>query len=261
MPQFESNGASVHYEIVGEGPPVLLIAGTASDGASWAPLTERLKGQFTLILPDNRGSGRTRSEGEISVEDIVADLAGLIAHLGHERLAVVGHSLGGYLGLSLAERCPEKVSRLVTMAIGDSIGVKELALFRDMSTLYGQVQPQIWFRLLFQWLFSDGFFADEANVAAAAEASTAYPYRQSPEDFARQVRALGADGPLHVHTIRCPTLSIAAGLDLLAPPSRVLSAHAGIAGGLTIVVEGAGHSVHWEQPDRVAGVVREFLEG
>ncbi|GGF34284.1 alpha/beta hydrolase fold protein [Youhaiella tibetensis] len=261
MPQFESDGASVHYEIVGEGPPVLLVAGTASDGASWAPLTERLKGHFTLILPDNRGSGRTRSEGEIRIADLVDDLAGLIAHLGHERVGVVGHSLGGFLGLSLAERYPDRVSRLVTMAIGDRFGAKELALFRDMAALYGQVTPQIWFRLLYQWLFSDEFFADSAHVAAAAEASTAYPYRQSPEDFARQVRALEAGAPLDVSKVRCPTLAIAAGADLLAAPSTVLSAHAGIAGAVTVVVEGAGHSLHWEQPDRVAGVVREFLEG
>lgn len=260
MPQFESNGATVHYEVVGEGPPVLLVAGTASDGASWAPLTERLKDRFTVILPDNRGSGRTRFEGEIRMGDIVDDLAGLIGHLGHERVAVVGHSLGWMLGLSLAERHPEKVSRLVTMAIGDRFGAKEVALFRDLSKLYFEVEPQLWFRLLYQWLFSDGFFADEANVAAAAEASAAYPYRQGPEDFTRQVRALAAAGALDVSKIACPVLAIAAGLDLLAPPSTVLSAHVGIGKLTTVVVEGAGHSVHWEQPERVVGVVGEFLD-
>lgn len=261
MPQFTSPGAVVHYEIAGSGPPVLMLAGTASDGASWGPLTERLQDRFTLILPDNRGSGRTQSEGEIGVADMIADHAALIDHLGYEQVAVVGHSLGGYLGLALAAQHPQKVSRLITMANSDRFGAKEVALFRDMATLYGQIAPQLWFALLYQWLFADGFFASPANVAAAAEASTKYPYRQNPEDFARQVRALETVGPLDVSRVRCPTLAIAAGLDLLVPPSRVLAAHVGIGQLTTVVVEGAGHSVHWEQPDRVAGVVREFLEG
>ena len=59
MPQFENNRASVHYEIMGEGRPLLLIAGTASDGASWGPLLPLLGGR-QLILIDNRGSGRTK---------------------------------------------------------------------------------------------------------------------------------------------------------------------------------------------------------
>ena len=37
MPQFQNGPASVHYEIIGDGKPLLLIAGTASDGASWGP--------------------------------------------------------------------------------------------------------------------------------------------------------------------------------------------------------------------------------
>lgn len=63
MPEFESSGATVHYEIAGDGPPLLLIAGTASDSASWGPLPPFLPGR-RLIMPDNRGTGRTVCEGQ-----------------------------------------------------------------------------------------------------------------------------------------------------------------------------------------------------
>ena len=259
MPQLERPDASVHYEIAGAGPPVLMIAGTASDGASWTPLTERLKDRYTLILPDNRGSGRTRSAGDIRIADIVADHAALIAHLGHEQVAVIGHSLGGYLGLALAEQHPDQVSRLVTMAIGDRLGAKEVMLFGDMADLYFEIAPQKWIRLLYQFLFSERFFADEANVAAAAQASTDYPFRQSPEDFARQVKALGTAGRLETGRIGCPTLAMAGALDILAAPSAVLAGHTEIRRLTSVVIEGAAHSLHWEQPDRVAALVDEFL--
>ena len=58
MPQFERPGASIHYEVTGNGPPLLLIAGTASDNASWGPLIPPLSEQFRLIMIDNRGSGK-----------------------------------------------------------------------------------------------------------------------------------------------------------------------------------------------------------
>ena len=64
MPQFEHDRASIHYEIVGDGKPLLLIAGTASDGASWGPLLPLLPGR-QLILIDNRASGQTKVEGPI----------------------------------------------------------------------------------------------------------------------------------------------------------------------------------------------------
>lgn len=258
MPQFVRDAATIHYEILGEGPPLLLIAGTASDGASWAPLLPLLPGR-QLILFDNRGSGQTRVEGPIETDEMVEDAAALLDHLGIAQADIVGHSLGGALGLWLAARHPGKVRRLVTLAAG-TIGIKERVLFRDMARLYPTILPQDWFRLFYQWLFSQPFFADEARVAAAAEASTAYAHRQSPGDFARQVAAIDRSRGPDLSTIACPVLAVAAELDLLAPPLSVGALHKPIAEHEMITIEDAAHSIHWEQPDAVAAAIVEFLK-
>src|SRR5690606_25685705 len=135
-----------------------------------------------LILVDNRGSGQTRVEGPIEVAEMAADCAALLDHLGFHRVDVVGHSLGGAIGLMLAARFPSIVRRLVTMASG-TMSKASRVLFHDLSRLYFTMAPQDWFRLLYQWLFSDPFFASESNVARAAQASTTYQHRQSPGDF------------------------------------------------------------------------------
>ena len=106
MPQFEHNRASIHYESVGEGKPLLFIAGTASDGASWSPILPLLRGR-RLILIDNRGSGRTKVEGPIEIAEMADDAAALLAHLGLAQVDVLGHSLGGFIGLLLALKHPE----------------------------------------------------------------------------------------------------------------------------------------------------------
>jgi aminoacrylate hydrolase len=258
MPQFQHSGATIHYETVGDGTPLLLIAGTASDNASWGPLLPLLSGR-QLIMPDNRGSGRTECEGPFEIDDIVEDNAALLDHLGIAEADVVGHSLGGMIGLRLAARYPHKVRRLITLTSGNIPGAKERALFRDMERHYFTMPPEDWFRLLFHWLFSTPFFTDEANIAAAAAASTAYPWRQSPENFARQVKAIDRMVAEDLKQIRCPVLAVAGSLDLLVPPATVTAGHKGVRN-LTLSTPVAAHSIHWEAPQAVADAINGFLD-
>lgn len=258
MPQFQHSGATVHFETTGEGPPLLLIAGTASDSASWGPLLPLLAGR-QLIMPDNRGSGRTECDGPFEIDDIVEDTAALLDHLGIAEADLVGHSLGGMIGLRLAARHPRRIRRLVTLTSGNIPGAKERALFRDMERHYFTMPPEDWFRLLFQWLFSAPFFTDEANIAAAAAASTAYPYRQSPENFARQVKAIDRMAAEDLRRIQCPVLAVAGSLDLLVPPAAVTSGHQGVRN-FTLATFPAAHSIHWEAPQAIADAINGFLD-
>jgi len=257
MPQFQHSGATIHFETIGSGPPLLLIAGTASDSASWGPLPPLLPGR-KLIMPDNRGSGRTECGGPLTHADMVEDCAALIDHLGLGAVDVVGHSLGGFLGLWLAALHPDKVNRLVTMGSG-LIDARSKALFQDLSRLYFTIPPQDFFRLFYPWLFSPPFFADPKNVTAAAEASTAYAYRQSPGDFARQIAAMNRPMRVDLATIGCPVLAIAGDGDLLAPPAAVAAGHATIPNHQILILPNAAHSIHWEAPQAVADAIKGFL--
>lgn len=259
MPDFSRDPATIHYEISGDGPPLLLIAGTASDGASWGPLLERIPGR-QLILIDNRGAGRTRVDGPLSHLDMIEDCAALLDHLGLGAVDVVGHSLGGHLGRGLAALHPDKVRRLVTLTAG-LIDARSKTVFQDLARLSFTLPPQDFFRLLYPWLFSPRFFADPDTVSAAARASTDYPYRQSPGDFARQIAAMDRPARFDPAAIACPVLAIAAEGDLLAPPAAVAAAHAAIPDHEMTTIEDAAHSIHWEQPDAVARAVLDFLDG
>ena len=257
MPDFMRDTASIHYEILGAGEPLLLIAGTASDGASWGPLLPLLPDR-QLILIDNRGSGRTTADGPLSHRDMVEDCAALLDHLGLGAVDVVGHSLGGFLGLWLAALHPGKVKRLVTLGSG-LIDARSKTVFQDLSRLYFTLPPQEFFRLLYPWLFSPRFFADPAGPAAAAEASTMYAFRQSPGDFARQVAAMDTPLSVDLKMITCPVMAVAGEGDLLAPPGSVAAAHAPIADHWVVTIPEAAHSIHWEQPQATADAIRGFL--
>lgn len=257
MPKFNRGAATIHFEVLGAGPPLLLIAGTASDGASWGPLLPLLPGR-QLILIDNRGAGRTRVEGPLSHAEMIDDCAALLEHLGLRAIDVVGHSLGGFLGLGLAATHPETVARLVTMGSG-FVTPRTRAIFSDLSRLYFTLPPEDFFRLLYPWLFSDPFFADPGIVAAAAKASTDYPFRQSPGDFARQIAAMDRPARYDMASIAAPVLAIAGTLDLFAPPASVAAAHAAIPHHRVATIEGAAHSIHWEKPVETAAAIVTFL--
>ena len=257
MPIFQTDNAALNYEVRGKGPPLVLIAGTASDGASWAPLVPRLEQAFQLVLFDNRGCGQTRHAGPIRFDDMVADCAALIDHLGLAPTAVLSHSLGGLIGLQLAARHPDKVSRLVTMGAG--VSLKASTLLGDLAAIYEGDRPELFFRLLFQFLFSAPFFADPAIADNSVQASMDYPFRQSPADFRRQVAMFETLGPIDTGKIATPVLAIAGGADILVPPGDVAAMHDGIAQLDTVIIPDVGHSIHWEAADQVAERIETFL--
>ena len=91
----------VAYTIEGEGPPLYMVHGIGSRRATWDGLVPALAGDFTCVSYDLRGHGESPTPPTpptpYSLDDLVEDLEALRARLGHERIYVIGHSLGGMI--------------------------------------------------------------------------------------------------------------------------------------------------------------------
>jgi 3-oxoadipate enol-lactonase len=105
---------TLHREVRGDGPPVLLVHAGIADSRMWEPLAERLVGAgHRVVTCDLRGFGRTPlPERRVSN---AADLVYLLDELGIARTAVVGASFGGRVALELALRVPERVTALALL--------------------------------------------------------------------------------------------------------------------------------------------------
>jgi pimeloyl-ACP methyl ester carboxylesterase len=259
MPDFAHDGANIHYEEIGSGSPLMLIPGIGSDGASWHLAIALLAERHRVIVITNRGAGQTRYEGAITISDMIGDCLALLDHLGVARANVVGHSLGGMIALRFAAAHPRRVQRLVTVTATPALTLKQALLLEEQARLCHELTPERWFAQFFQWMRSDAFFSDRSKVAAAAEAAAAYPHRQSPADFARQVAALETLGTFDTATIACPVLAIAAELDIFFPAEGVMAAHRSIDDHQFEVIAGAAHSVAVEAPEQVAKSILQFL--
>ena len=105
----------ISVEIVGKGPDLILIPGLASSRDTWRTTAERLRGKYRIHLVQIAGfageSPRANAVGAV-FDPVLADLDAYIAALPKPPV-VMGHSLGGTLGLALAERHPEHLSKLL----------------------------------------------------------------------------------------------------------------------------------------------------
>ncbi len=107
-------GSGIAYETVGEGPPVVLIAGFAASREIWEPQLGDWARQCTLILLDNRRVGRSRAGGGIPWMHLMAeDVLAVMDDLGLARATLCGMSMGGFIAQTIAVRWPKRVDRLV----------------------------------------------------------------------------------------------------------------------------------------------------
>jgi pimeloyl-ACP methyl ester carboxylesterase len=114
--QLRPEGVSLHY--TDSGPescaPVLLLHGGGSSSATWARLTADLTAHgHRVIASDLRGHGASPRSADYRLLSYHADVARMLAELNLGMVDVVGHSLGGYIALTVAQQDPGRVRRLI----------------------------------------------------------------------------------------------------------------------------------------------------
>ena len=99
----------IFYRRIGQGRPVMLIHGFGEDGNIWKTQVDFLKDNYEFIVPDLPGSGKSDLVDDMSMEGLGEVLFSLYQQLfpGKEQIIILGHSMGGYILLALAEKYPE----------------------------------------------------------------------------------------------------------------------------------------------------------
>jgi haloacetate dehalogenase len=107
----------------GHGPAVLLLHGHPRTHTTWHRVAPQLARDYTVVCPDLRGYGQSGKPADgpghvnYSKRAMAADCLALMARLGHDRFAVVGHDRGSYVALRLALDHPEAVTRLAFLGL------------------------------------------------------------------------------------------------------------------------------------------------
>ncbi|MHC2743327.1 pimeloyl-ACP methyl ester carboxylesterase [Bradyrhizobium liaoningense] len=123
------NGIKVWYAVFGRGQPVLLLHGGLANANYWGHQVRALQRHYQVIVMESRGHGRSsRNQEPYGYDSMASDVIGLLDHLKIRQAAIVGWSDGAIIGLDIAMKHPERVSRLFAFAANsDPSGVADIA--------------------------------------------------------------------------------------------------------------------------------------
>ncbi|MEU7169568.1 alpha/beta hydrolase [Streptomyces morookaense] len=241
-----------YLDFGGTGRPLVALHGHLYEGAAFTGLAGALGPEWRVIAPDQRGHGESGRADDYSREGYLADLRALLDHLGLDRVALLGHSLGAVNAYQFAARHPGRVTALVNAEGPVALGLDGtnplgflLALPYDAPTRdelvagLGQAVP---------------YFAD--RLRRNADGSWRLPFH--PQDMYRSEEQVHGDHWADWTASTCPALLIH-GTTGVIPPEQV-RAMADRRPGTTTAELDADHLLPVTAPDAFAAAVRAFLE-
>lgn len=258
MPHARSGDARIHYDVQGDGEPLLLLMGYGLSADAWAPIIPMLSG-YRIITVDNRGTGGSDPPGEsFGVATMSADAVAVLDDCAVQRAHVHGLSMGGMIAQQLVLDHPERVGALALGCTSPApvrfIGDPMAAVSLFQGTVLAATDPEAGLDLLLPLVFSEGFLAATPSVRDLAR-QTMSQAALSPGAAEAMMRALGDMTTGHawdvsdrLGEITAPTLVQHGSADRLVPveAGRYIAAH--VPGAEYQELEGAGHIYGIEQP-------------
>ncbi len=101
----------------GSGAPFVMLHGLFGNGENWRSIARRFSDSFRILLPDLRNHGDSPHAPSLELEEMANDVVETADNLGVERFALLGHSLGGKVAMTVALRHPDRVQALVVVDI------------------------------------------------------------------------------------------------------------------------------------------------
>lgn len=261
MEKLTVNGITMAYEEQGQGDQtIVLLHGFCGSHAYWEKIRPLLAEQYRVITPDLRGHGATDAPlGSYTIEQMADDVAGLMETLGVESYTLLGHSMGGYIMLSLAECYPSKLNGyglIHSTAYPDSEEAKEKRLLA-VSAINTEGITKFIDGLV------PGLFAPDQPEEGAVNVNRAKEigYKTPPQGAAGAAMAMRerADRREVLSNSNLPLLLVAGEKDQVIPLQRTFTAEGPHV--TKAVIKGAGHMSMYEAPEQLAVVISDYMRG
>ncbi|MCR6673470.1 3-oxoadipate enol-lactonase [Devosia ginsengisoli] len=253
------NDVLLHYRLAGpaDAPVLALVNSLGTDARIWDGVIDILSARYRVLSYDKRGHGLSDTPpGDYALEDHVDDLTGLLDHLGIERLALAGVSVGGLIAQGLALRDQERLAALILCdtapKVGDAAGWNariDTVRKEGLGAIADLVMDR-WFSPDFQQQHPDAL-AGWRNLFL----------RSDPVGYAATCATLrDTDLTAQIGAIATPTLVVAGEADRSTPVELVRSCAESIAGSRFEILPGVGHIPSIEQPAELAALILGFLK-
>ena len=260
MPKVSVAGGEIHYAESGSGHPLIFVSGLNGTGRSWQPQVDAFSPRFRTITYDQRGTGASdKLQRTFSVDQMTAELVGLMDALGIERAHIVGQSTGGAIGQTLAVEHPQRIARMVVYSTWTHCDPWFRRLFEARRLMYEQCGSELHARFHPLWLYPPDYVNshdEEIEAERRVAVGNAPPVECS---IGRIDAILAFDRRADLGRIRTPTLIIVAEDDYITPSYHAKALNRAIAGSQLKVFPGGGHSLSKTRTAEFNQVVLDFL--
>jgi aminoacrylate hydrolase len=261
MPTIKVGDTELYYEIHGRGEPVLLVPGLGGAGSYWQSQLPEFTRHYRVILHDHRGTGKSeRSRITYSVEQMTADVLGLMDALGIERAHVVGQSTGGAIGQIVAIEHPERLGKLVLSSTWTRADPFFRRCFAARKELLLRSGPAAYQGASSLFLYPSWWIS--ANLAELEREEQAGLAAFPPvEILASRIDAILAfDRTAQLRQITTPTLVICARDDHVTPPYFSEALARAIPGAALVLLDHGGHAASRIAAPQWNRAVLDFLK-
>lgn len=263
------NRTKLHYVTAGDGDPLVLLHGWPQTHYEWREVIPDLAEEYTVIAPDLRGMGDSdKPRSGYDKRTVATDVRELVASLGYEEIALVGHDWGMPTAYAYAAQYPEEVAALTVLEAGLP-GVNEHQKKKLWHTRFHEIRdlPEQLVagreELYLSWFYRRGAYDPSAiDSEARAEYLRCYSAPGGLRGGFEYYRARDTDAEHNQEhaeeTLEMPVLALGGEASFRELPIRDMEAVAEDVRGE--VVERAGHWIPEERPDYFVDRLTEFLE-
>jgi pimeloyl-ACP methyl ester carboxylesterase len=257
MRTIDRPGATVAYDVVGEGPAVLLGHSLFCTRRMWRHVVPELEQKFLVVNIELRGHGRSAATAPFTIDDLVEDWLAIMDREQIGRAALCGLSTGGMTAMRLAAREP---SRVAGLALLDTNSEPETPLHRLEYKVLG-------------WGYSRfGLLPRKKLASAMYSPRTLSERRHLVEEFIEQVtqldrrqigyamQAVFGRRRIDLSGVGHPSLVVVGEYDAATPPVCARRIADAIEGARLETIPGAGHLTAEEAPEAVLSLLVPFLE-
>jgi 3-oxoadipate enol-lactonase len=254
MPFAKINGIDLYYEVHGDGPALVLAHGGGGSHLSWWQQVPEFSKTYKVIAFDHRSFGQSPDlpDGP-GPRAFVQDLTALLDHLGIQKAAVAGQSMGGWTVCGFAAAHPERTSALILCDTTGGVETPEVA--RAQASIQERSTGNL--AQILTNAYSSKFPERNPALCFLYQQISALNTRVTPNLASLLFGLKHEVKPIIERKI--PTLLLVGEEDVLTPPQAMASVAAQIPQARFVRVPQAGHSVYFERADEFNRIVGEFL--
>ncbi len=264
MPKATVGDLEIAYDLIGSGPPVVLINGIGSPRSGWSMQADVLAEYFTVLTFDNRDVGETGAGSNpqpYRMQQFAVDLAGLLDVVGWPSAHVAGASMGGAIAQEFAVNYPDRARSVTIVCSWPKSDPWMVELMSQWDNVFEKQGRVAWDRTTLLWVFTERFFNAAPNPLPQLLAeSENMPFPQSYECYMRQSAAFKAFDIIdRLPSISAPAHVVVGEEDIYTPLRYSQEIANAIPGATLTVIPAAGHGVFWEQITEFNRSVGNFL--